>query len=1190
MNRCLSLSSVAFLSILAASALPARAQSSAVLERSSHFVSAPSLPLSGAPTAIVSGDINNDGKLDLITADAASGKVTVSLGLGNGEFAAGVSFSAGDHPSALLLANLGNGGHLDLVVANAAAISVLSGNGDGSFQAPVAYPLSFRPALLAAGNFRGQGRADLIVTDAASAHIALLANDGQGRYAAPATQSVRAIPSALAVIPGASHADLALAYADGSVNILHGGAATLAAGSTIALANGPISALLAGDFNRDGNPDLAATIPGKQQLSVLLGSGDGHFAAPANYRVSSNPQSILAADFDDDGVSDLIVANQGSNTFSLLHGNADGSFLAASDFVTGRGPIAAVAGDFDQDGHLDLALLNRDDATISIPRGTGSGSFAAARAYSVNQQPRSVAVADLTGSHRADLIVTSDCSSASSCTHGAASVLLAQEDGSYHLAASYPLGAAPVALALANLDGGKIPSILALNRADKTLSILPGLGNGAFQQQPITLSLPTSPIAFAIADLNHDGRPDLAILGDCGSDSCSQPGALAIFYGSASGFRSGPTYPLGYAPSSVAIADLNGDKQLDILVANRCGTSAACAASGTGSIFFGAAEERFTAGPSIDLGSSPSSIALADLGSRGAQDLIVTHAADNSITTLSGNGDGSFQPAVRYAAGATPNSIAVADFNGDGHLDVAVSNHTDATVSVFYGKGGGALASQSTLAVGAGPASLATLSASSRTHAGLVTANADASTPGAGDQVTILANLHPDALGTNSSTTTIVASPTSATVGGGVTLTATVTGDATNGAPTGSVSFVSTPDAISDCNGSTSNAVTPGTAGSTSTTFVCLTHALQAPSQTVAADYSGDNNYDVSSTNAASDATVTVAPYTTASLALSPSSSSTTVGSSVTFTASLTGLPTSGPTTSGTVHFKINGVTDATTCPDEPISGTPACTTTTLTVGHGTVTATYSGDSNYTVSNTATSTVTVAANTSATLALTPSSSSIALGSSVTFTASLTGLPTGGPAASGTVHFLINGVANATACPDELISGTPVCTTNTLTVGHGTVTATYSADTNYTVSNTATSTVTVTPDTSATLALTPSASSVTLGSAVTFTASLTGLPSGGPAASGTVHFLINGVADTVTCPDKLISGTPTCTTNTLTVGHGTVTATYSGDSNYTVSNTATSTVTVAANTSATLALTPSSSSIALGSSVTFTASL
>ncbi|HEY9127982.1 MAG TPA: VCBS repeat-containing protein, partial [Acidobacteriaceae bacterium] len=772
--------------LIAASALPSLAQSPlapAVIDRSSLFVSAPTLHLSGAPASIVAGDINNDGKLDLVTADAKSGKVTVSLGLGNGEFATGVSFKAGDRPGALALVDLNGDGRLDLVVANAAAVSILSGKGDGGFQSPVTYPLSFHPLLIAAGDFRRQGRADIIVTDSASAHIALLANDGQGRYVAPALQTVSATPSAIAVIHNASHADLALAYANGSLNLLRGGSGALTAGSSISLANEPISAILAGDFNHDGQPDLAVTVPGKQQLSILLGQGDNRFASPASYRVSSNPQSLLSADIDEDGNADLIVANQGSNTFSLLRGAGDGSFAAARDFITGRGPIAAVTGDFYQEGHLDLAILNRDDATISIPRNSGDGGFLAARAYSVSQQPRAVASADLTGSHRADLVVTTSCASDSSCAHGAASILLAQQDGSYHLAGSYPLGATPVSVALSDLDAGKNPSLLALNRGDKTLSILPGLGNGLFQQQPITLSLAAAPIAFAIADLNHDGRPDLAIIGDCGSEHCSQPGTLEIFYGSSGGFRSGPTYPLGYSPSSIAIADLNGDKKPDILVANRCGASASCTASGTGSLFLGAAAEKFTAGPSIDLGASPSSIALADLSSHGAFDLIVAHASDNSVTTLRGNGDGNFQPAIRYAAGAAPNSLAIADFNGDGHLDVAVSNHTDATVSVFYGKGDGALASPSTFSVGAGPASLAILSASSKLHAGLVTANADAAANTAGDQVSVLLNFQPEGVGANATTTTIAANPTSATVGDAVTLTATVTGSAVIGAP-----------------------------------------------------------------------------------------------------------------------------------------------------------------------------------------------------------------------------------------------------------------------------------------------------------------------------------------------------------------------------------------------------------------------
>ena len=107
-----------------------------VVASKTPFVSAPILPLSYASSSIAVGDLNGDGKLDLVTADWDAGKVTVSLGLGDGSFAAGVDYAAGDHPTSLILTDIDGDGQLDVVAANASAgtVSVLLGSGNG--QAP----------------------------------------------------------------------------------------------------------------------------------------------------------------------------------------------------------------------------------------------------------------------------------------------------------------------------------------------------------------------------------------------------------------------------------------------------------------------------------------------------------------------------------------------------------------------------------------------------------------------------------------------------------------------------------------------------------------------------------------------------------------------------------------------------------------------------------------------------------------------------------------------------------------------------------------------------------------------------------------------------------------------------------------------------------------------------------------------
>jgi hypothetical protein len=99
---------------------------------------------------------------------------------------------------------------------------------------------------------------------------------------------------------------------------------------------------------------------------VLLGNGDGTFQAPATFAVGSQPYAIIAADFDNDGDIDLAVANYGDGSVTLLLGDGDGTFSPQAPYAVGQGPYQLAAADFNGDGKLDLAVANLTDGTLSI--------------------------------------------------------------------------------------------------------------------------------------------------------------------------------------------------------------------------------------------------------------------------------------------------------------------------------------------------------------------------------------------------------------------------------------------------------------------------------------------------------------------------------------------------------------------------------------------------------------------------------------------------------------------------------------------------------------------------------------------------------------------------------------------------------------------------------------------------------
>src|SRR2546429_370782 len=143
-----------------------------------------------------------------------------------------------------------------------------------------------------------------------------------------------------------------------------------------------------GDFNGDGRPDLATANSDSNNISVLLGHGDGTFQAAQPLAAGSRPASVDVGDVNRDGVLDLVVANQGSTQMpgnvSVLLGTGDGTFQAPQTFDGGMTPIAVSVADLNGDGRPDLAVANygsidspAQPGNAAVLLGNGDGTFQA---------------------------------------------------------------------------------------------------------------------------------------------------------------------------------------------------------------------------------------------------------------------------------------------------------------------------------------------------------------------------------------------------------------------------------------------------------------------------------------------------------------------------------------------------------------------------------------------------------------------------------------------------------------------------------------------------------------------------------------------------------------------------------------------------------------------------------------------
>ena len=178
-----------------------------------------------------------------------------------------------------------------------------------------------------------------------------------------------------------------------------------APGSPISVGSAPVATAV-GDFNGDGNLDLAVANFVDGTVTVLLGAGDGSFTTGGTYLVGADPFSIATADLNHDGKLDLVVGDFGQDTVSVLLGIGDGTFGPATDYPVGVYPGQVAIGDLNGDGIPDLAVANSGDGTVSVLLGRGDGTFARATASYVGSQPFGIVEGDFNHDGKLDLAVT----------------------------------------------------------------------------------------------------------------------------------------------------------------------------------------------------------------------------------------------------------------------------------------------------------------------------------------------------------------------------------------------------------------------------------------------------------------------------------------------------------------------------------------------------------------------------------------------------------------------------------------------------------------------------------------------------------------------------------------------------------------------------------------------------------------
>jgi hypothetical protein len=624
--------------------------------------------------AVAIGDVNGDAKPDVVVANRDANSVAILLGNGDGTFGAAASFSVGNAPYAVAIGDVNGDGKADLAVANSNSntVSILLGNGNGTFAAAVHYAVQLTPMSIAIGDVSGDGKPDLAVANGNSSSVSILLGNGNGTFAAAVHYGVGSGPISIAIgdVSGDAKPDLAVAnQLSNTVSILLGnGNGTFATAVSYGAAGDPFSVAL-GDVNGDGKLDVAVLNAASTSVSILPGNGTGGFGTPINSVAGTTARSLALGDISGDGKLDVAVADTLSDTVSIVLGNGDGTFArAAVNYGIGGSSFSIAMGDVNGDGKRDLVVPNWNSSVVGVLLGNGNGTFGPAVSWGADSGADSVAIGDVNGDGKADLAVGNYYS------HNV-SILLGNGNGTFALAVNYSLGASnsiPVALTLADVNGDGALDLAVATAGSGVVAILLGNGNGSFAA-PVNYGFGGSgagPESVTVGDVNGDGKPDLAV-------ATSFSNTVSILLGNGNGtFGLAVNYPVGAAPWSVAIGDMNGDGHADVAVANSGSNSVSILlGNGTGTFFAGAVNYA--------TGFSPRSVVMGDINGDGKPDLAVANANSNSVSILLGNGTGTVAPATNYRVGAVPYLVAMGDLNGDGKLDLAFSNTGSANVSVL---------------------------------------------------------------------------------------------------------------------------------------------------------------------------------------------------------------------------------------------------------------------------------------------------------------------------------------------------------------------------------------------------------------------------------------------------------------------------------------------------------------------------
>lgn len=632
----------------------------------------------------------NTGGPGAATCPGVLGSVSVLLNTGAGVLAPSVEYVdvglVGDYSlgyrfggTAHVLRDLDGDGDLDLAAGVAGPLAgllgqiacpedklaVLLNDGTGVFGVSASYASGIAPFGITAGDVDNDGDTDLLAANSFASTISVLPNNGDGTFGAPVAHDATSFPPTPLPSGSTGHAPLNLA---------------------------------AGDVDGDGALDVAVGfVSGAARVSLLMGNGDGTFEPEAPLESVTTPGYVGFTDLDADGDLDLFVGDSEiSRSVSTLFNDGEGGFLTDQTIgdsyqqdPAARSHNGLASGDLDGDGDVDLVFAAGQTGNFSVVLNNGDGTFAPRVPYASQEGWTDfVGLSDLDGDGDLDLVQGFPDAICPGGATGATAVSLNNGDGTFAPAILYCSGTSGNFLSLGDVNGDGFDDLVTATYPTDAVAVTLNNQDGTFASPTeFALGVGFALYATTVADFNGDSFGDVVV-------GVAADKTIFVLLSDVAGVLAVPvSYTAQMNVRSLASGDFDEDGDLDLAVgAWRDGSQPG--PEPDLEILLNAGDGTFaSAGTHRVPGTNPQAdhVAVADINGDGSLDVIISNGGMvMGLSVLLGNGDGTFGNGVLYdrGSGSGFGTTVAADFDGDGNVDLATTNSSDDTISILWNNAG----------------------------------------------------------------------------------------------------------------------------------------------------------------------------------------------------------------------------------------------------------------------------------------------------------------------------------------------------------------------------------------------------------------------------------------------------------------------------------------------------------------------